>query len=72
METHSSEAAGSPEVFQAKLLVECPACHSHHWMDFQSEIPLGESAPDIRRQMEMWLASHCPEHLAPLLKWSRN
>ena len=61
-------------VHRAQVGIECPACHSRQFVEVQLDGPLTNSpaADEIRRQLEAWIASRCPDHLGPLLKTSMN
>lgn len=65
-----------PEMMEhrAQVGVECPQCHARQFLEIQLESP-EESSPafrEIRRQLEAWVASRCPDHLGPLLKAGKN
>jgi hypothetical protein len=59
---------------RAQVGIECPTCHVRQIMEIQIESPVGNSraAEEIRRQLESWIASRCPDHLGPILKTSMN
>lgn len=63
-----------PFEYHAVVPVECPKCHERHFLDLQLEKPIENSptAIEIRRHLELWLASRCPDHLGPILKQSKN
>jgi hypothetical protein len=54
--------------------VECPQCHARQFLEIQLDKPV-ENSPavqEIRRQLEAWIASRCPDHLGPMLISSKN
>ena len=61
-------------VHRAQVGVECPQCHVRQFMEVQLDRPVGHSATveEIRRQLEVWIASRCPDHLGSILKTSMN
>lgn len=71
---NTSPAGVEPSEYCARLGVECPACHARQFLELQLEQPLSDSpvALEIRRQLELWLASHCPDHLGPIMEMSKN
>ena len=65
-----------PEVMEhrAQVGVECPQCHARQFLEIQIDTPV-ENSPavqEIRRQLEAWIASRCPDHLGPTLISSKN
>ena len=61
-------------VHRAQVGIECPACHTRQFVEIQIDNPVHNSraAEEIRRQLEVWIASRCPDHLGPMLKTSMN
>ena len=59
---------------RAQVGIECPSCHIKQFMEVQLDSPMTYSpaAVEIRRQLEAWIASRCPDHLGPVLKTSMN
>lgn len=59
---------------RAHVSVECPTCHVTQFMEVQLDSPVNNSpaVDEIRRQLESWIASRCPDHLGPVLKSSMN
>lgn len=59
---------------RARVGVECPQCHSRQFVEIQLDRPPEDYplAREIRAQLEAWVASRCPEHLAPLLRLTKN
>lgn len=59
---------------RAQVGVECPQCHARQFLEIQLDKPV-ENSPaieEIRRQLEAWIASRCPDHLGPIIKSSKN
>ncbi|MGH9449144.1 MAG: hypothetical protein ACRD11_01240 [Terriglobia bacterium] len=59
---------------RAQVGVECPQCHWKQFVEVQLEKtqldhPL---AVEIRRQLEAWMASRCPDHLNAISMLSKN
>jgi hypothetical protein len=71
---NQSTTNAPPVEYRAWVGVECPRCHRGQFFDLQLEQPVTGSpaALEIRRHLEAWLASRCPDHLGPILKYSRN
>jgi len=61
-------------VHRAQLGIECPTCHVRQFMEVQLDRPMNSSpaVEEIRRQLETWIASRCPDHLGPILRSSMN
>ena len=61
-------------VHRAHVGVQCPTCHVTQFMEIQMDSPVDNSpaVDEIRRQLESWIASRCPDHLGPVLKSSMN
>lgn len=59
---------------RAQVGIECPQCHVKQFMEIQLDKPVSNfpAAEEIRRQLESWIASRCPDHLGPILKSSMN
>ncbi len=68
--------ANEPQVMEhrAQVGVECPQCHARQFLEIQMEQPVANSpaVQEIRRQLEVWIASRCPDHLGPILQLSKN
>ncbi len=65
--------SSQPEL-HAQLGVECPQCHFRQFV--QVEFDKLEMNPpmvmEIRAQLAAWMASHCPDHLRPILGSLKN
>ena len=74
MEQQTQERQQEVLVHRAQVGVECPTCHVKQFMEVQLDNPVNNSraAEEIRRQLEVWIASRCPDHLGPILKASMN
>jgi hypothetical protein len=59
---------------RAQVGVECPLCHWKHVQEVQLDGPVTESpvAREIRKQLEAWLGTHCPDHLGAIAQLSKN
>ncbi len=59
---------------RGQIKIECPQCHWQHFLEINLDKPLPGSpfAKEIRAHLEAWLASRCPDHLGPILKYSKN
>jgi len=59
---------------RAQVGIECPTCHARQFMEIQIDSPMlnSRAAEEIRRQLEAWIASRCPDHLGSILKTSMN
>lgn len=58
----------------AQVGVECPQCHWKQFVEVQLEQPAMDHpiALEIRRQLEAWMASRCPDHLNAISLLSKN
>ncbi|MGH9469756.1 MAG: hypothetical protein ACRD1N_05365 [Terriglobia bacterium] len=67
--TKNEEAA-----HRAHLGVECPRCHWQQFVEIHLDNPLADTpaAVEIRRHLEAWMASHCPDHLNAISRMSKN
>lgn len=61
-------------VHHAQVGVECPQCHWKQFVEVQLEQPRMDHplALEIRRQLEAWMASRCPDHLNAISMLSKN
>jgi hypothetical protein len=63
-----------PPEHHAQLGVECPQCHFRQFVQVEFDKP--ELNPpmvlEIRAQLAAWMASHCPDHLKPILSSTKN
>jgi hypothetical protein len=74
MEEQTQQQEQQVPPHRAQVGIECPTCHARQFMEIQIDSPLNNSraAEEIRRQLEVWIASRCPDHLGPILKASMN
>lgn len=74
MEPQTMQEHEQPVVHRAQVGIECPACHARQFVEIQFDMPVSNSpaAEEVRRQLETWIASRCPDHLGPILKTSMN
>ncbi|MGH9396347.1 MAG: hypothetical protein ACRD18_05795 [Terriglobia bacterium] len=68
------EAENQQVVHRAQVGVECPQCHWKQFVEVQLEKPQLDNplALEIRRQLEAWMASRCPDHLNAISMLSKN
>ncbi len=73
-EARLNQPERSPVQHQARVGVECPMCHHRAFVEIQLDHPVEDypMAQEIRAQLELWMASHCPNHLRPMLALSKN
>ena len=59
---------------RAQVGIECPLCHWKYFQEIQLDQPVSESpvAREIRKQLEAWLGTRCPDHLGAIAQMSRN
>ena len=74
MDQHVQQEQQKALGHRAQVGIECPTCHARHFMEIQIESQMlnSRAAEEIRRQLEAWIASRCPDHLGPILKTSKN
>jgi cytochrome c553 len=74
MEQQTQQQEQQDLAHRAQVGIECPTCHARQFMEIQIDSPENNSrtAEEIRRQLELWIASRCPNHLGPILKTSMN
>ena len=63
-----------PPEHHAQLGVECPQCHFRQFVQVEFDKPELNSPQvlEIRAQLAAWMASHCPDHLRPILGSLKN
>lgn len=57
---------------RAQVPVQCPVCHWRHFLEIQAEEWDPAAGSEIRKHLEAWIASRCPDHLGPILEMSKN
>jgi hypothetical protein len=59
---------------RTQVPVECPACHWRQFVEVNLDHSLLDSpqAREIQGHLEEWLRSRCPDHLGPILEFSKN
>jgi hypothetical protein len=74
MEQQTQQQPKNVLAHRTQVGIECPTCHARQFLEIQIESPVSNSraAEEIRRQLELWIASRCPDHLGPILKTSMN
>lgn len=56
----------------AQVPVQCPVCNSRQFLGVEIEDFDKVGPAEIRKHLEAWLASRCPDHLGPILEMSKN
>lgn len=71
---NATPAGGAAIAHRAHIGVECPQCHWKQFVEVQLEKPQMNHplAIEIRRQLEAWMASRCPDHLNAISALSKN
>ncbi|HZT71999.1 MAG TPA: hypothetical protein VFC10_19915 [Terriglobia bacterium] len=74
MEQEIRQSQEQQLIHRAQVGVECPTCHVRQFMEIQLDSPVNNypAVEEIRRQLEAWIASRCPDHLGPIIKSSMN
>jgi hypothetical protein len=74
VEQQTQEQQKQSWLHRAQVGIECPQCHVRQFMEIQLDKPMNNSpaVEEIRRQLEEWIASRCPDHLGPILRSSLN
>lgn len=57
---------------RARVPVECPICHWKHFQEVEIEDFDAVAAADVRKHLEAWLATRCPQHFGPFIEISKN
>jgi hypothetical protein len=59
---------------RAQVPVECPQCHWRQFMEIEVDSQLLKSpvAFELKRHLEEWVKSRCPDHLGPIMQMSKN
>ncbi|MGH9377721.1 MAG: hypothetical protein ACRD1I_02865 [Terriglobia bacterium] len=68
------ETRTTPVAHFAQVGVECPHCHWKQLVNVQLEKPQinHPMALEIRRHLEAWMGSRCPDHLNVIPALSKN
>ena len=56
----------------AQVPVQCPVCNWRHFLQVEVEDFDKVAGAELRKHLEAWLASRCPDHLGPILEMSKN
>jgi hypothetical protein len=56
----------------AQVPVQCPVCNWRHFLEVEIEDFNKVAGSELRKHLEAWLASRCPDHLGPILEMSKN
>jgi hypothetical protein len=57
---------------RAQVPVQCPVCNWRHFLEIEVEDWTKAAGPELRKHLEAWIASRCPDHLGPILEMSKN
>lgn len=59
---------------RTQVSVKCPVCQWRNLVEMEVDDSILNSPLrlEIQKQLEMWLASRCPDHLGPILQMSKN
>jgi hypothetical protein len=57
---------------RAQVPVKCPVCNWRHSLQVEIEDSDLAGRSEIRKHLEAWIASRCPDHLGPILEMSKN
>jgi hypothetical protein len=57
---------------RAQLPVQCPVCNWRHFLEIQVEERDSAAGAELRKHLEAWIATRCPDHLGPILEMSKN
>lgn len=56
----------------AQVPVQCPVCKWRHFLEVEVEDFDKIAGPELRKHLEAWIASRCPDHIGPILEMSKN
>ena len=57
---------------RAQVPVQCPVCNWRHFMEIETEEMDEVAGRELRKHLEAWIASRCPDHLGPIFEMSKN
>ena len=57
---------------RVRIPVECAHCHWRHFLEVELEDFTSAPPAELRAQLEIWVASRCPDHLGPIMETSKN
>jgi hypothetical protein len=57
---------------RAHVPVQCPVCSWRHFLEVEVEEFDMAAGAEMRKHLEAWIASRCPDHLGPILEMSKN
>ncbi len=61
-----------PMEHRAQVPVQCPVCNWRHFLEVQVEDSDKVAGGELRKHLEAWIATRCPDHLGPILEMSKN
>ena len=56
----------------AQVPVQCPVCNWRHFMQMEVEERDLAAGTELRKHLEAWIASRCPDHLGPIMEMTKN
>jgi hypothetical protein len=57
---------------RAQIPVQCPVCNWQHFVEAEVEEQDLKIGAELRKHLEAWIATRCPDHLLPIMELSRN
>jgi len=59
---------------RAQVPIECPQCHWKHFVEMEIDVRMIQSPlyAKIRKELEEWIRSRCPDHLGVIAGLSKN
>jgi hypothetical protein len=57
---------------RTQVPVQCPVCNWRHFVEIETEEKDLAAEAILRKHLEAWIASRCPDHLGPILEMSKN
>jgi hypothetical protein len=55
-----------------QMPVQCPVCSWRHFLPIEAEEKDLVAGAELRKHLEAWIASRCPDHLGPILEMTKN
>ena len=57
---------------RAQIPVQCPVCSWRHFVEAEVEEQDLKIGAELRKHLEAWIATRCPDHLGPIMEVSKN
>jgi hypothetical protein len=57
---------------RAQVPVQCPICNWRHFMEMEIEESDLKAGAELRKHLEAWIATRCPDHLGPIMEMTKN